>query len=167
MAGLLGPDGSLPRAERAFTTDAIGTMGGAVFGTSPVTAYVESAAGVQEGGRTGLTAIVCGILLIAALVVAPVLTAVPAFATAPALIVVGAMMMEGARHVDWGRFDEALPAFLTVAAMPFTYSIANGITLGIVSYVLVKAGTGQARTVPPLLYGLAAVLVAFFAFQGH
>lgn len=167
MAGLLRPDGSLPRADRAFTTDALGTMGGAVLGTSPVTAYVESAAGVQEGGRTGLTAIVCGVLLIVALVFAPVFTAVPAFATAPALIVVGAMMMEGARHVDWERFDEALPAFLTIAAMPFTYSIANGITLGIVSYVLVKVGTGQARAVPPLLYGLAAVLVAFFAFQGH
>ncbi len=166
MAGLLRPDGTLPRADRAFTTDAVGTMAGAVLGTSPVTAYVESAAGVQEGGRTGLTAIVCGLLLIAALLFAPLFTAVPAFATAPALIVVGAMMMEGARHVAWDRFDEALPAFLTVAGMPFTYSIANGITLGIVSYVVIKVGTGQARAVPPLLYGLAAVLVVFFAFVG-
>ena len=166
MAGLLGPGGELPRADRAFTTDAIGTMGGALLGTSPVTAYVESAAGVQEGGRTGLTAVVCGLLLIAALLFAPIFTAVPAFATAPALLVVGAMMMEGARHIAWDRFDEALPAFLTVVGMPFTYSIANGITLGIVSYVVLKLGTGQARAVPGLLYGLAVLLVAFFAFMG-
>ena len=104
--------------------------------------------------------------VVAALLFAPVFTAVPAFATAPALLVVGAMMMEGARHIAWDRFDEALPAFLTVVGMPFTYSIANGITLGIVSYVVLKLGAGQAREVPALLYGLAVLLVVFFAFVG-
>ncbi len=166
LGGFVDARGELPRAGRAFTADALGTIAGAVLGTSTVTTYIESATGIEEGGRTGLTAVVTALLFLAALFFIPVITAVPAVATAPALVVVGALMMQGARELPWGRLDDALPAFLTIAAMPFTYSIANGIALGIVSYVLLKLFVGKARQVHGLLYVLAALLALYYGFVG-
>ncbi len=166
LGGFIDARGELPRAGRAFTADALGTIAGAVLGTSTVTTYIESATGIEEGGRTGLTAVVTALLFLAALFFIPVITAVPAVATAPALVVVGALMMQGARELPWGRLDDALPAFLTIAAMPFTYSIANGIALGIVSYVLLKLFVGKARQVHGLLYVLAALLALYYGFVG-
>ncbi len=165
LAGFLDARGELPRANRAFAADAIGTSVGAALGTSTVTSYVESATGVEEGGRTGLTAVAAAALFLVALFLTPLFTAVPPVATAPALVVVGAMMMRGAREVDWKRADEAIPAFLTLATMPLTYSIANGISFGIVSWVAIKVLTGRYRQVHPLMAVLAALLVAFYAVR--
>lgn len=164
LAGLTDAEGNLPEAGRAFAADAVGTAAGALLGTSTVTSYVESGTGVEEGGRTGLTALTVAVLFLAALFITPVLAAVPAAATAPALVVVGALMMSGARDVDWTRPADALPAFLTVAVMPFTFSIANGIAFGILAWVAIRLLWGRWREVHPLLAGLAAVLAAYYAF---
>ena len=163
LAGFLDKDGRLPGSDRAFTSDAIGTSAGALLGTSTVTTYIESATGVEEGGRTGFTAVVAGILFLLALFFIPLVTAVPALATAPALIIVGTLMMAGARELNWDQMDEAIPAFLTVIMMPLTYSIANGITLGIVTYVLLKLITGKLREVSPIMLVLAVLLAAYYA----
>jgi AGZA family xanthine/uracil permease-like MFS transporter len=163
LGGFLTPQGELPGANRAFASDAVGTMAGAVFGTSTVTTYIESAAGVEEGGRTGLTAVTVGVLFLASLFFIPLLSAIPTLATAPALVVVGAMMMSGVVEVPWNRFEEALPAFLTVVVMPFTYSIANGISAGIVSYAALKLLTGRPREAHPVLYVLAVLLCLYYA----
>ena len=165
LAGFVDEEGELPRADRAFTADAAGTIVGAALGTSTVTSYVESATGVEEGGRTGLTAVVVAVLFLLSLFLTPLLIAVPAAATAPALILVGALMMRGARDLDWSRIDDAVPAFLTLAAMPFTYSIANGISLGIVSHVLIRALRGRFREIHPLMAVLAVLLVAFYGIR--
>ena len=138
---------------------------GAVLGTSTVTTYVESATGVEEGGRTGLTAVVVAVLFFLSLFTIPLLTAVPPAATAPALIVVGALMMRGTRNLDWSQADEAVPAFLTMVGMPLTFSIANGITLGIFSYVVIKLLCGKAREIHPMLYALALLLALFHALR--
>ena len=165
LGGFLDEKDELPRANRAFAADALGTMVGAAAGTSTVTSYVESATGIEEGGRTGLTAVVVAILFLLSLALTPLFTSVPVTATAPALIVVGALMMRGARELDWSQIDEAVPAFLTVATMPFTYSIANGISIGIVSFVLIKALRGRFREVHPLMYVLAGLLIVFYAVR--
>jgi AGZA family xanthine/uracil permease-like MFS transporter len=162
LAGFIDKDGNFPGANRAFTADAAGTTVGALLGTSTVTSYVESATGVEEGGRTGLTAVTVAVLFVLALFFTPVFTAVPAVATAPALIVVGALMMRGIRDVDWQQFDEAVPAFLTVTVMPFTYSIANGLAMGILSWVVIKALSGKAKEIRPLMLALAVVVAAYF-----
>ena len=166
LGGFLDEHGRLPRANRAFAADALGTTAGAMLGTSTVTSYIESATGIEEGGRTGLTAVVVAVLFIGALFFIPVITAVPAAATAPALVVVGALMMKGAAALPWDQRDEAIPAFLTIAAMPLTYSIANGIALGIVAYVLLKLLAGKAREVHALMYGLAVLLVLYYGIVG-
>jgi AGZA family xanthine/uracil permease-like MFS transporter len=163
LAGFVDAQGELPRLKRAFTADAVGTSVGALLGTSTVTSYVESATGVEEGGRTGLTAVTVAVLFLIALFFTPVFVAVPAIATAPALIVVGAMMMRGTRDLDWKRVDEAIPAFLTLALMPLTFSIANGITFGIISFTGIKVLSGRPREVHPLMYLLALLLLAFYA----
>lgn len=164
LGGFLDAQGELPRANRAFTADAVGTSVGALLGTSTVTSYIESATGIEEGGRTGLTAVVVAALFLLAIFFTPVFTAVPPAATAPALIVVGALMMHGARDVHWDRLDEALPAFLTIVAMPYTYSIANGIALGIVTYVGLKLFSGRADEVHTLMYVLAVLLIGYYGF---
>jgi AGZA family xanthine/uracil permease-like MFS transporter len=162
-AGFLTPAGELPRADRAFAADALGSVAGALAGTSTVTCYVESAAGVEEGGRTGLTAVVVAGLFALSLLFVPLLSAIPSVATAPALVVVGAMMLgHGAAGLK-GRMDEVLPAFLTIALMPFTYSIAHGIGAGLVSYAALKLLTGRPREAHPLLYALAALLALHYA----
>ena len=167
LGGFLNEQGELPRADRAFTADAVGTTLGAMLGTSTVTSYIESAAGIQEGGRTGLTAVTVAVLFVLAIFFAPLFVAVPAAATAPALIIVGTFMMRSLESIDWQRIDEALPAFLTMVAMPFTYSIAQGIALGMVSWTLLKPLTGRAGDVHWLMYLLSSLLVAYYGFIGN
>jgi AGZA family xanthine/uracil permease-like MFS transporter len=164
LGGFVDRDGNLPRANRAFAADATATAVGACLGTSTVTSYIESATGIEEGGRTGLTALTVAALFCAALLFAPIFVAVPAAATAPALVVVGAFMMRGVLEIDWRRFEEALPALLCVGAMPFTFSIANGLALGILSWVGIRALSGRAREIAPVLWILAAGLIAFLFF---
>jgi AGZA family xanthine/uracil permease-like MFS transporter len=171
-AGLM-RDGKLPRADRALLADAAGTTVGALLGTSTVTAYVESAAGVESGARTGLSAVVAGVLLLAALFFAPLAQTVGEGVgprgdlhpvTAPVLALVGALMTRAAVKVPWNDPTEAVPAFLTIAGIPLTYSIADGIALGFVAYPLCKLLAGRPRDAHPLLYALAAGLVARYAF---
>jgi len=164
LGGFLDEEGRLPRADRAFAADALGTTAGAALGTSTVTSYIESATGVEEGGRTGLTALVVAVLFLLALFFTPLLAAVPAVATAPALVLVGALMLDGAREIEWGRAEEALPAFFTVAVMPLTFSIANGIALGIASHTLLRLLAGRWREVHPVMYVLTAALAAYYGF---
>ncbi|WP_034388792.1 NCS2 family permease [Deinococcus sp. YIM 77859] len=159
-AGFLDKNGNMPRARRLFAMDGLAAMFGAWMGTSTTTAYVESAAGIGEGGRTGLTAVTVGVLFLLAMFLWPLAAAIPGAATAPALILVGALMMEGIRHVDWDDISEGLPAFLTIIAMPLTFSIANGVSLGVISYCAIKLFSGQARRVSPILYVVAALLLA-------
>ena len=160
---MLDEEGKLPKMNKALLTDAIGTCIGAFLGTSTVTTYVESAAGIMEGGRTGLTAIVTGILFLAALFIAPIAGLVPGAATAPALIIVGVLMMEGVMNIDFSDFTEALPAFMAIAIMPFSYSIANGIAAGLIFYPLVKIVSGRSKEVHPIIYVLAILFIIRFA----
>jgi adenine/guanine/hypoxanthine permease len=144
--------------------DGLAAIAGALLGTSTTTAYVESAAGVEEGGRTGLTAVTTGGLFVVAMFFWPLVGAVPSAATAPALILVGALMMEGVRHIDWADVGESVPAFLTIVVMPFTYSIANGVSFGIIAYAVIRVCTGKAKQSSWLLYLLAALLIARYVF---
>jgi AGZA family xanthine/uracil permease-like MFS transporter len=162
-AGMLDKEGRLPRINKALMADAVGTSAGALLGTSTVTTYIESAAGIMEGGKTGLTSVVVSLLFLASLFLAPVAGLVPAAATAPALIIVGVLMMGAVREIDFSDFSEALPAFMTIVIMPFSYSIANGIAAGLVFYPLVKVISGRAREVHPIIYILAFLFVLRFA----
>ena len=144
-AGLTDEDGRVPGLRRALVADSSATMAGALLGTSTTTSYIESAAGVRAGGRTGLTAVVVAGLFLVALPFAPVATAVPAYATAPAILFVGYVMTRALRHIEWDRITESIPAMVTALAMPFTYSIATGIGLGFISYTLIKLLAGRAR----------------------
>ena len=161
---ILKEDGSFEGADRALITDAVGTMVGAVAGTSTVTTYVESAAGIAEGGKTGATALVTGILFLLSLFLWPLAEVVPSAATAPALIVVGFLMMEPILKIDFSELTEAVPAFITMIAMPFTYSIANGLIFGILSYVIMKLFTGKMREIHPVLAVLALVFVIYLVY---
>src|SRR6185312_6294710 len=163
-AGFVAPDGSVPRMNRILLADSISMLFGALAGTSPVTSYIESAAGVAVGGRTGLTSIVVGILFLITLFFAPVVQAIPAIATAPALILVGALMMGALTEVEWGDPGEAIPAFLTVIVIPLSYSIANGLAFGITSYAVLKLVRGEGRLGDWLVYLLAALCVARFIY---
>ena len=163
-AGLIAPDGTIPRLNRILLSDSIAMLFGAVAGTSPVTSYIESAAGVAVGGRTGLTSVVVGILFLATLFFAPLVQAIPTAATAPALILVGALMMGALAEIDWSDAAEAIPAFLTVIIIPLTYSIANGLAFGITSYAILKLVRGQARPRDWLIYVLAAICIARFIY---
>ncbi|WP_041806437.1 NCS2 family permease [Rhodothermus marinus] len=165
LGGFLNARGELERARAAFSADAVGTTLGALLGTSTVTTYIESATGIEEGGRTGLTAVVVALLFLLSLFLAPLFTAVPAAATAPALILVGVFMMQGLTELNWRKYDEAIPAFLTITIMPFTYSIANGIAFGLIAYVLLQVLSGRARAVHPILYVLAVLLSLYYAFE--
>jgi AGZA family xanthine/uracil permease-like MFS transporter len=163
-AGLMDKDGKIENIGRAMAVDAAGVSLGALLGTSTITAFVESAAGVGAGGKTGLTAVVCGILFLIALFFTPIVALIPDAATAPALIIVGVLMMEGIRHIDFDDFTEAMPAFMTIVMMPFTYSIANGISFGLVLYPLLKLLSGRRREVHWVVYVLAALVIARFIF---
>jgi len=166
LGGFVDKDGQLPRSSRAFTADAVGTAVGAMLGTSTVTSYIESAAGIEEGGRTGLTAVVVGMLFLMSLVFIPVFTSVPAAATAPVLLVVGAMMLQKLDQIDWKNAVEAIPAFLTITLMPLTFSIANGIAAGVLSFTVIRMFSGQARSVPPTMYILSLLLIGYYVFLG-
>ena len=160
--GFLDKDGRLPRMKRSLLADALATTFGALVGTSTVTTYIESNAGVAAGGRTGLTSMVVGILFLLSVFLAPVAGMVPAAATAPALILVGMLMMQSIQRIDFGDFENALPAFLAIVLMPFTYSIANGIAAGIIFYVVIKVAKGKAREIPLPLYIMAGLFVVKF-----
>jgi AGZA family xanthine/uracil permease-like MFS transporter len=164
-AGLLDEQGNLPKVGRAFMADACAAMFGSTLGTSTVTSYIESAAGVEAGGRTGLTAIVTAICFLLALFLTPLLLVIPAVATAPALVVVGAFMMQGLAELDLRDFTKAAPAFITIAMMPFAFSISEGIAFGILTYVGIKLGTGKAKEVGALTYILALLFLLYFVFE--
>ncbi|MDO4778940.1 MAG: NCS2 family permease [Tissierellia bacterium] len=161
---MLDKDGKLPRVERALLSDAIGTTIGALLGTSTVTTYVESSAGVAEGGRTGLTAITTGILFILAVFFAPLFAIVPASATAPALVIVGLFMMSPVKNIEWDDFTVAIPSFLTIIMMPFAFSIAEGIVFGMISYTILKLGTGKFKDVSPLVLVLSLIFLVRYIF---
>jgi AGZA family xanthine/uracil permease-like MFS transporter len=163
-AGLIGADGRIPRLNRILFTDSIATIFGSLAGTSTVTSYVESAAGVQAGGRTGITAIVTGLLFLAVMFVAPYAQLVPLAATAPALILVGALMMAPLGDIAWDDPETAIPAFLTMAMIPLTFSIANGLAFGITAYALLKLLRGRISRTDWLLFVLAALFVARFVW---
>jgi AGZA family xanthine/uracil permease-like MFS transporter len=145
-------------------SDALGTVVGAAFGTSTVTSFIESTAGVEQGGRTGLTALTAAVLFVLALFFSPVIAMVGSYApiTAPALVIVGSMMMQSVTKVQWPDYTEAMPAFLIIVGIPLTYSIADGLALGFISYPIIKLIAGRGREVKWLMYLIAAVLVAYF-----
>jgi AGZA family xanthine/uracil permease-like MFS transporter len=163
-AGLVAADGTVPRMNRILLADSISMLAGALVGTSPVTSYIESTAGVAVGGRTGLTSVTVGVLFLGTLFVAPFVQAIPAVATAPALILVGAMMMGALADIDWRDPAEGIPAFLTAILVPLSYSIANGLAFGIVSHAVLKLVRGQARVRDWLVYLLAALCVVRFIY---
>ena len=164
-AGLLDEEGRLPEARQALFADALGTTVGACLGTSTVTSYVESAAGVAEGGRTGLTALATAGLFVVALFFSPLFVMIPAAATAAALILVGLFMMSPILEVDLDDFTESIPAFLTMIMMPLTFSIAEGIVFGVIAYTLLKLLTGRRREVHAVTYLLAVLFVLKFVFE--
>jgi AGZA family xanthine/uracil permease-like MFS transporter len=163
-AGFLDENGNLPRARQAMLADAIATSAGAVIGTSTVTTYVESTAGVSAGGRTGLTSVTTGILLLLSIFLAPVLGFVPSAATAPILIIVGVMMASSLKDIDWPDFRVAVPCFFVVAVMPFAYSISDGIAMGFIFYALINVFTGRAKDVSVVMYVFAALFALRYAF---
>ena len=164
-AGLVQPDGTIPRLNRILTADSIATIGGSLAGTSTVVSYIESASGVAAGGRTGLTAIVVGLLFLLTLFFAPWVQAIPAAATAPALIIVGSMMLGALTDIDWDDPAVAIPAFLTVIAIPLTFSIANGLAFGITAYAGLALLRGQAKPKDWLLFVLAGLFVVRFVYM--
>lgn len=165
-ADMLDKDGKLPKIKGALLSDAIGTTVGAVCGTSTVTTFVESASGVAEGGRTGLTSIVAGILFALSLLLSPIFLAIPSFATAPALIVVGYLMLTSVTKIDFSDMTEAIPCFIAIIAMPFMYSISEGISMGVISYVVINLITGKAKEkkISVLMYVLAILFVLKYIF---
>lgn len=160
-ADMLDKDGKLPRIRGALLSDAIGTSVGAMLGTSTTTTFVESASGVAEGGRTGLTAVVAAILFGLSLFLSPIFLAIPSFATAPALVVVGFLMLTSITKINFDDFTEAIPAYVAIIAMPFMYSISEGIAMGVISYVVINVVTGRMKEkkISPLMYVLAVLFV--------
>ena len=152
--------------NRILLTDATATIAGSLLGTTTVVSYVESASGVAAGGRTGVTSIVTGVLFIAALFAAPLIGAVPSAATSPALVIVGGLMISAVGEIPWDDVCTAVPAFLTLVMIPLTFSIANGLACGIISYVLIHLARGRARQVPWAAYVLAALLIIRFVYIG-
>jgi len=163
QAGLI-KDNKLPRAKQALLSDAVGTAAGAAFGTSTVTSFIESAAGVEQGGRTGLTALTVAVLFILALFFSPVIAMVGSYPpiTAPALVVVGSLMMRNVTKIDWSDYAESLPSFLIVIGIPLTFSIADGLALGFIAYPIVKLLARQGRDVKWLMYVMALVMIVYF-----
>ena len=163
-AGFLNDEGKLPRVKQALMADAIATSAGAVLGTSTTTTFVESSAGVGDGARTGLSSIVTGFLFLLAILFAPIFTAIPGFATAPALIFVGFLMVSAIVKIDFNNLTEAIPAYLCLIAMPLMYSIAEGIAIGVISYVIINLICGKAKKITPLMYVLAVLFVCKYIF---
>jgi AGZA family xanthine/uracil permease-like MFS transporter len=163
-AGLISVDHTIPRLDRIFFADATATVVGSLAGTSTVTSYIESSAGVAAGGRTGVTAIVTGLLFLVAIFIAPAIGAIPAFATAPALILVGALMVASASRIDWDEPRVAIPAFLTIITIPLTYSIATGLSFGIITFAALELATGRGRRQHWMLYALAVLFLLRFIY---
>lgn len=165
-ADMLDKDGKLPNIKGALLSDAVGTTVGAMCGTSTVTTFVESASGVAEGGRTGLTSIVAGILFALSLLLSPIFLAIPSFATAPALIVVGYLMLTSVTKIDFSDMTEAIPCFIAIIAMPFMYSISEGISMGVISYVVLNLITGNAKKkkISILMYVLTVLFILKYIF---
>ena len=165
-AKMLDKDGKLPGIKPALLADSIATSAGAILGTSTTTTFVESASGVAVGGRTGLTALVTGILFLVSTLFAPIFTAIPSFATAPALIMVGFLMVGTVTEInfDLDNLTESIPAYLAIIAMPLFYSISEGISMGVISYVLLNVAAGKGKKVAPLMYVLAVLFVLKYIF---
>lgn len=158
-AGMLDENGNYPKGDKALIADAIATCAGSCLGTSTVTTYVESSSGISEGARTGLSTLVVGVLFLLAIVLAPIAGIVPGAATAPALIIVGVLMLRSTAKVEWNDIEIAIPAFLTIAMMPFAYSISDGIGFGFISYTLIKLFRGKVKEVPVLMYVISLVFI--------
>ena len=163
-ANMLDKEGKLPGIKGALMADAVGTTVGACLGPSTITTFVESSSGIAEGGRTGLTSIVSGLLFILALFFSPIFLAIPSFATAPALIVVGFFMMQSVAKINWSDMLEAIPAFICIFAMPFMYSISEGISFGVISFVVLNAVAGKAKKITPLMWVLAVLFILKYIF---
>ena len=163
-AKLMSPDHSIPRLSRIFFADATATIVGSLAGTSTVTSYIESSAGVEAGGRTGVTAIVTGLLFLLSLFIAPLIGAIPAYATSPALILVGALMLTGLGKIEWSEPHIAVPSFLTLVMIPLTWSIADGLSFGLTSYALIQILTGRAKRKDWMLYLLSALFLFRFIY---
>ena len=164
-AGLNDAEGVPPHTERILVVDSVAAIAGGLGGVSSNTSYIESASGVGEGARTGLASVVTGLLFLLSTFFAPIVSAIPSEAAVPALVLVGFLMMQQVTGVDWADLEIAIPAFLTIVLMPFTYSITVGIGAGFVSYVLIKLVLGRARAVHPLLWVVAALFVVYFAID--
>lgn len=165
-AGMLDKDGNLPKGDKALIADAIATMAGSVIGTSTVTTFVESSTGVSEGGRTGLTSVTIAILFIlAAFFFAPIALIIPGAATAPALVIVGVLMLKGAADINWSDIEVAIPCFLTIAIMPFAYSISDGIAFGFISYTLIKLFRGKGKEVPAFMYVISVLFILMYVLS--
>ncbi|TCS64144.1 NCS2 family permease [Varunaivibrio sulfuroxidans] len=165
-AGLLDKDGKLPRLNRALIADSTATLAGAALGTSTTTSYIESAAGIDAGGRTGLTAVTVAALFALALFLSPLAHSIPGFATAPALVFVASLMVRGLAEIDWNDITEAAPALVTAITMPLTFSIANGIGLGFITYAAIKLFSGKAKEAGPAIFVLALAFIVKFAYVG-
>ena len=163
-ADMLDENGKLPKIKGALMADAVGTTAGAMLGTSTVTTFVESASGVAEGGRTGLTAVVSAILFGLSLFLSPIFLAIPSFATAPALVMVGFLMMTSIVKINFEDLTEAIPAFAAIIAMPFMYSISEGISMGVISYTIIKLISGKRKDISPLMYVLAILFIMKYIF---
>lgn len=161
LGGMIDPDGRVFGSTATYATSATGIILSSVMGTSPNAVFIESAVGMQAGGRTGLTAIVVGLLFLIALFFVPVFTAIPVIATAPALIVAGGMMMRGARDLDWTKAEDIIPAFLTMASMAFTFNVAHGISLGVISHVLIYTLSGRARELNASMMIVSIILAIY------
>jgi len=164
-AGLIDKEGNPPNAQKILIVDSLAAVAGGAGSVSSNTAYIESAAGVGEGARTGLASVVTGVLFLAATFLAPLVAVVPYEAATPALVVVGFLMMQQVRGIDWDDLEIAIPAFLTIVLMPFTYSITAGIGAGFVVYVLLKVVRGKASLVHPLMWLIAALFILYFALD--
>jgi len=166
-AGLIpddGPRDNVPGAEKMFLADSIATVAGACLGTSTTTTYVESAAGVGEGGRTGLTAVSTAVCFALALFLSPLFLAIPGAATAPALIIVGVMMMPSIKRIHWDDYCKAIPAFITIVMMPLAYSISDGILIGVITYVACHAVAGRFKDISITMWVLAALFICKYIF---
>lgn len=163
-ANMLDKDGKLPRIKQALLADAVATSAGAVLGTSTTTTFVESSSGVAEGGRTGLSSLVTGVLFLLAIFLSPIFIAIPSFAIAPALVFVGFLMISAVVDIDFGELTEAVPAYLCLLCMPLMYSISDGIAFGVISYVIINVFCGKAKKITPLMYILAVLFVLKYIF---
>lgn len=166
QGGFIKKNGEFPRVNKALSVDAVGTCFGSVLGTSTITTYIESASGVAEGGRTGLTSVVVGILFLLSMFLAPLAESIPSYATSPALVIVGVFMLKTVTKIDWDDMTEALPSFMVIISMPFSYSIATGIAMGFIFYPITKALAGKAKEVKLTVWILALIFIARFIYLG-